>query len=191
MLRAGWRLLSTPSRPLPGGWTLHRSDKTHSSILILSPVNHSSSLHCLYPFSASLVLAHCEASGVVISVKALGYKHMRIKETAKCLKYSIRSFTLLKLSCGVLVQMYAAYFIRRELSHICAFIRPGWLILTAAQRGKRTSERYLQRPNALLICVKTPKRGMTSCAPSARSQDSPPDSWSYANSMISPSLTNA
>lgn len=62
------------------------------------------------------------------------------------------------------------------------FYRPGWLILMVVLRERRTSELCLQRPNASLICARTPKRGMTYCAPSARSQASPPGWWSYANS---------
>lgn len=62
------------------------------------------------------------------------------------------------------------------------FYRPGWPILTVVLRERRTSELCLQRPNASQICVRTLKRGMTYCAPSARLQASPPGLWSYANS---------
>lgn len=72
-----------------------------------------------------------------------------------------------------------------KLNCTYVFYRPGWPIPTVVLRERRTSELCLQRPNALLICAKTPKRGMTSCAPSARLQASPPGLWSYANSTPS------
>lgn len=78
------------------------------------------------------------------------------------------------------------FFIRSDkLNRTYVFYRPGWPILTVVLRERRTSERSSQRPNASPTCAKTPKRGMTYCAPSARSQTSPPGSWSCANSTPS------
>lgn len=82
--------------------------------------------------------------------------------------------------------MVVVFFITSDkLNCTCVFYRPGWPILTVVRRERRTSEPCLQRPNALPICAKTPRRGTTYCALSARSQASPPGLWSYANSTPS------
>lgn len=91
-------------------------------------------------------------------------------------------FTRASAECETDLCVCVFFSASNKLNRPYVFPRPGWPILTVVLRERRTSELCLQRPNASLICARTPKRGTTYCAPSARSRASPPGWWSYANS---------